>query len=115
MDRQCFQAVGRQRHSVAFERAFYRRTHKRPAVERTGPAPAVAEPPPPSTPRPEPQSGAAVLRVNGLSVAFGGVHALSDVDLEVREGELEGRRHGGDPIVYPNEVKKPTCGITGWS
>jgi branched-chain amino acid transport system permease protein len=33
---------------------------------------------------------AAVLRISGLSVSFGGVHALSDVSLEVREGELVG-------------------------
>jgi ABC-type branched-subunit amino acid transport system ATPase component/ABC-type branched-subunit amino acid transport system permease subunit len=88
--------------------AFYRRTHKRPAVRREGPPPAVSEPPLPE-PRPEPATGKAVLRVNGLSVAFGGVHALSDVDLEVREGELVG-------LIGPNGAGKTTLidAVTGF-
>ena len=88
--------------------AFYRRTHRRHAVEREGPAPAVAQPPP-SRPRPEPVKGAAVLRVSGLSVAFGGVHALNDVDIEVREGELVG-------LIGPNGAGKTTLvdAVTGF-
>jgi branched-chain amino acid transport system permease protein len=43
----------------------------------------------------------AVFRVTGLSVAFGGVHALSDVSLEVREGELVG-------LIGPNGAGKTT-------
>ena len=89
--------------------AFYRRIHKRPAVSREGPPPAVSEPPLPDRPRPEPATGKAVLRVNGLSVAFGGVRALSDVDLEVREGELVG-------LIGPNGAGKTTLidAVTGF-
>jgi ABC-type branched-subunit amino acid transport system ATPase component/ABC-type branched-subunit amino acid transport system permease subunit len=42
-----------------------------------------------------------VLRVSGLSVAFGGVRALSDVSLEVRDGELVG-------LIGPNGAGKTT-------
>jgi ABC-type branched-subunit amino acid transport system ATPase component len=89
--------------------AFYRRIHKRQAVSRDGPPPAVSEPPLPGRRRPEPAAGKAVLRVNGLSVAFGGVHALTDVDLEVREGELVG-------LIGPNGAGKTTLidAVTGF-
>jgi ABC-type branched-subunit amino acid transport system ATPase component len=89
--------------------AFYRRIHKPQAVDRDGPSPAVSEPALPGGRRPEPASGTPVLRVNGLSVAFGGVHALSDVDLEVREGELVG-------LIGPNGAGKTTLidAVTGF-
>jgi branched-chain amino acid transport system ATP-binding protein len=50
-----------------------------------------------------------VLAVRGLSVAFGGVHALEQVDLEVREGELVG-------LIGPNGAGKTTLidAVTGF-
>jgi branched-chain amino acid transport system permease protein len=98
--------------------AFYKRTHKRPAVHPPEPAPAT--PPmglaaldvpgsmaPGIHARREP--GAPVLSVHQLSVAFGGVHALSDVNLEVCEGELVG-------LIGPNGAGKTTLidAITGF-
>ncbi len=54
-------------------------------------------------------AGTPVLAVRGLSVAFGGVHALSQVDLEVREGELVG-------LIGPNGAGKTTLidAVTGF-
>jgi len=93
--------------------AFYRRTHRRAAVRRESPSPAVTEPPTGRRAEPEPErdrrQGATVLRVNGLSVAFGGVHAINDVDIEVREGELVG-------LIGPNGAGKTTLvdAVTGF-
>ena len=93
--------------------AFYKKTHKRPPVRPPEPdadrglasldvqpddiaagakraAAAGGEPPGVRARRSDATATAPVLTVSGLSVAFGGVHALSDVDLEVREGELVG-------------------------
>jgi branched-chain amino acid transport system permease protein len=89
--------------------AFYRRTHKRPSfspeIEPPAAGAALAGRPAPAPTR-EPR---AVLQVRDLSVAFGGVHALSDVDLEVREGELVG-------LIGPNGAGKTTLidAVTGF-
>ena len=103
--------------------AFYKKTHKRPPVRPPEPAESGARPvaardvdEPDSVKgirREIPTSGdratAPVLTVRGLSVAFGGVHALSDVDIEVREGELVG-------LIGPNGAGKTTLidAVTGF-
>jgi ABC-type branched-subunit amino acid transport system ATPase component len=49
------------------------------------------------------------LQVMGLSVSFGGVHAVRDVDLEIRPGEIHG-------LIGPNGAGKTTIidAITGF-
>jgi branched-chain amino acid transport system permease protein len=93
--------------------AFYKKIHKRPVVQPPERAPepvstglAALDVPGSVTPgvharRSDGDATATVLAVRGLSVAFGGVHALESVDLEVREGELVG-------LIGPNGAGKTT-------
>jgi branched-chain amino acid transport system permease protein len=82
---------------------FYRRTHKRPVLRAPDVTTAVAagQAGAPRPARADLAGRPAVFRVTGLSVTFGGVHALSDVSLEVREGELVG-------LIGPNGAGKTT-------
>jgi len=84
---------------------LYRRTHKRPVVRAPEITAAAGGAGSGGDDRPVPPRAfgdrAVVFRVTGLSVAFGGVHALGDVGLEVREGELVG-------LIGPNGAGKTT-------
>src|SRR5205085_1931147 len=77
-------------------------------AERAAAAGAEAPHPAPAA-QSEVSPGVPVLAVSGLSVAFGGVHALERVDLQVREGELVG-------LIGPNGAGKTTLidAVTGF-
>jgi branched-chain amino acid transport system permease protein len=111
--------------------AFYKRFHRREPVRppepglgglatESGTATFAAHEPGaagfraldvPGTTAPHPDTAARppVLSVSGLSVAFGGVHALEKVDLHVGEGELVG-------LIGPNGAGKTTLidAVTGF-
>ena len=96
--------------------AFYKKTHKRPCGPPPGPRPGSVDRGLASLDvrgagkrHPAEVATTPVLSVSALSVAFGGVHALSDVDLEVRDGELVG-------LIGPNGAGKTTLidAVTGF-
>ncbi len=82
---------------------FYRRLHKRPQVRAPSVEAdaAVRERLVPRATRPSLTDRQNALKVSGLSVNFGGVHALSDVSIEVKDGELVG-------LIGPNGAGKTT-------
>jgi branched-chain amino acid transport system permease protein len=108
---------------------WYQKLHRRPEIRQPevvtagaagmpdgtpGAASGASQPPPAAAVQRRPSqeeldSRPVVLQVKGLSVAFGGVHAVNDVDLEVRAGELVG-------LIGPNGAGKTTFidAITGF-
>ena len=89
--------------------AFYKKLHKkRPGGGAGRPAGAPARSRV-TMPRPARPPGHAVLQATGVSVDFGGVHALREVSFDVGKGELVG-------LIGPNGAGKTTFvdAVTGF-
>ena len=80
---------------------IYKRLHKKPQLHAPDVDAASREQVTPRAARPDRSGNPAVLKVTGLTVRFGGVHAVEDVSLEIREGELVG-------LIGPNGAGKTT-------
>jgi branched-chain amino acid transport system permease protein len=95
--------------------AFYRQTHRRPTFSPDLPEVALRPPEADAARERRRAAGRAgsdldpVMAVRGLSVAFGGVRALTEVDLLVGRGELVG-------LIGPNGAGKTTFidAVTGF-